>query len=1108
MANFSKSFNFRNGVQVDEDNFLVNSNGLVGIGTTVPSSELDVRGDIKVSGIVTTKSLFVAGIATFTDVMIGTGITIYGNAGIISATFSGDGSNLRGIPTSQWVDVDVGLGFTSIYAAGNVGIATTSPTSSLQIGGRSELGQNGVGISSGGNIIASGIITASSFVGSGIGITLLNASNISSGTLSAARLPTDINITGVATVATLHATQIQHTGIATFAQLNATQIDVSGISTLGVATISTLHVGLGTVTTFNASQAQIGVGTVTTLGSTNATITSVNAGVITSSFINSSLSVLGISTATNLISGNIRLGVSVANEIDTSTGNLTLDSAGGTITIDDNLTVSGVSTFTGPTALSSTLAVTGVSTFTGLVDANGGAEIDNIRIGVANDNEIDTSTGNLTLDSADGTITIDDNLFVVGVSTFEGIINTNNGILPDVDLGASLGSNSKYFSSLYVAEVNIGVGASNEINTRSNDLSLNSITGKTIIGGNLTVVGNSYFTGVSTVQVSLLPDIDQGASLGSSSLRFSDLFVDNVRIGVGSDNEVSTGSGNLKLDSSSKLVEIADRFTVSGETFLTGIATASIGILPDVDKGAFIGASGKAFTEAYINEVTIGVAGTNIISTREGNLVLNGQSNKVVVNNDLTVSQITNLNNDLYVGTLDFYVDSLNNRIGVGTTSLSNDITVLRDGNLNVELVSTTGTTQLSLGQSLGVGNNASTISYSDDLNINNKSSTGSINVNLSSGTGINTVSFFKVIHKGDTLISIGHSGRIGINKSNANHAIDVNGNLAVSGYGEVVGVLTIGQGANKSTLGLSDSVITANLTGNVNSTAGFSTFKNVNVDTFVTIGSTLTVRTGLGSFSTGVAIGATNVLITNQINMSPKLNVDGDIHTSGSMLFSSETSKVGIATTGFKIDDRPDLGNNPGSNFPGINYGVLQLTGDISVTGYSGGSSIFVPGPIGNTTAFIQYLDTRSLDDQNYQYSVGINTHVPRSCLDLGASASPLILPGLDQTRKNYMLTHPTPATISTYGAQTGDAAVPGSLLFRTDINRVELGIGKTGVFCGIATLTFNGTGFDAFIPPKMTTTNRNALTGGGIPDGAIIYNTTDNKLQLRAAGAWVDLN
>ena len=43
MASIRKSFSFRNGVQVDEDNFIVNANGLVGIGTSIPneSTQLD-----------------------------------------------------------------------------------------------------------------------------------------------------------------------------------------------------------------------------------------------------------------------------------------------------------------------------------------------------------------------------------------------------------------------------------------------------------------------------------------------------------------------------------------------------------------------------------------------------------------------------------------------------------------------------------------------------------------------------------------------------------------------------------------------------------------------------------------------------------------------------------------------------------------------------------------------------------------------------------------------------------------------------------------------------------------------------------------------------------
>ena len=48
MANITKAFNFRNGVQVDDDNLIVNANGLVGVGTTIPTEALDVRGKVRV----------------------------------------------------------------------------------------------------------------------------------------------------------------------------------------------------------------------------------------------------------------------------------------------------------------------------------------------------------------------------------------------------------------------------------------------------------------------------------------------------------------------------------------------------------------------------------------------------------------------------------------------------------------------------------------------------------------------------------------------------------------------------------------------------------------------------------------------------------------------------------------------------------------------------------------------------------------------------------------------------------------------------------------------------------------------------------------------------
>ena len=248
MANIRKTFNFRNGVQVDDDDLIVRGD-LVGIGTTIPTERLDVRGNTNVVGFVTSSELYVSGVSTFFNtvdvksgtIKVGTGITIDATSGIITATkVYGDGSTLSNLPTSQWVDTDVGLGFTSIYAAGNVGVGTTDPRHSLQIGGNNDPVNfvGGIGFSSEGNIQVTGVSTFSGIgsfganLGVGNDFVVANHSTLAAGATVSGQLDTgNINSTGVITATTYDGNLTGTPTLGTGVTVTAAGLHVSGIVT-------------------------------------------------------------------------------------------------------------------------------------------------------------------------------------------------------------------------------------------------------------------------------------------------------------------------------------------------------------------------------------------------------------------------------------------------------------------------------------------------------------------------------------------------------------------------------------------------------------------------------------------------------------------------------------------------------------------------------------------------------------------------------------------------------------------------------------------------------------------------------------------------------------
>ena len=287
MANIRKQFNFRNGVQVDDDNLIVSPTGLVGIGTSVPTEALDVRGNLSVTGFATASelrspTLTISGNATIgsleidaivaSGVSIGQGIIRHSAAGVV--TYYGDGGSLQNLPTSQWVDTDVGLGFTSIYAQGNVGVGTTNPRDTFQVGGNNKTNaffEGGVRINDTGNVVITGITTSGGFTGIGQSITQLNADNIATGTIATARvpqlsnanIPDSLNLTGDIEAQSGFIGDLTGTVTGNLVGIATTARDLTSDARVSIDDLvaSTSTVGTSTVTTRLISTGDVGIGT-------------------------------------------------------------------------------------------------------------------------------------------------------------------------------------------------------------------------------------------------------------------------------------------------------------------------------------------------------------------------------------------------------------------------------------------------------------------------------------------------------------------------------------------------------------------------------------------------------------------------------------------------------------------------------------------------------------------------------------------------------------------------------------------------------------------------------------------------------------------------------
>ena len=285
------------------------------------------------------------------------------------------------------------------------------------------------------------------------------------------------------------------------------------------------------------------------------------------------------------------------------------------------------------------------------------------------------------------------------------VINTQNGItISDggnttfidatrVDTG-NLRLSGNTLSSLS-GDINLDAAATNTINLNANvnvtgDL---DVTGDVTIGGNITIGDEATDTVqfVAGIESNITPSRDSTYSLGTSALRWSNLYVTEVTSDDISirDNFIETtlsnsnlelranGTGNVSVPSND--VQIDNNLTVNGTTTLgnavingtithTGnyIQTGNLDIAGEITNGNILIEDNFISTTNTNSDLELRASGTGEIAI---------PTNNVQIDNDLTVSGVTDLQDTTVTGTLT-HVGNYNQ---TGDTTITGNVTVTQD---------------------------------------------------------------------------------------------------------------------------------------------------------------------------------------------------------------------------------------------------------------------------------------------------------------------------------------------------------------------------------------------------------------------------------------------
>ena len=360
-------------------------------------------------------------------------------------------------------------------------------------------------------------------------------------------------------------------------------------------------------------------------------------------------------TFAGVTADNVQVGVTAAGELDTSSGNLTIDSAGGTTTIDDILSVAGAATFDSTTTSTGDLSTAGI--------LSGSSEAFIGQYGV---NYVSASAGSIQATNYVSGSEIKSPTGTLG-SLSVGNVTSTGTITGSAIYGTTIGHNrADGVKTITIEETSI---VNQDLTTDAN-VTFNNVTAATVTGSAIhgTELGQTRNDGVKTITIEANSTVNQDLTSDANVTFGTIASVGNINsTGIISGSSVyGTTIGQTRTDGL-KTITIEANSIINqdlstdadatlgtlgvGNITSTGVVKTS-GIISGSDE-AFIGQYGVNYVSAsngslqatnYLSgshvrasDIQVGKTAVNEIDTAQGNLILDSAGGTVQITDTLDV---------------------------------------------------------------------------------------------------------------------------------------------------------------------------------------------------------------------------------------------------------------------------------------------------------------------------------------------------------------------------------------------------------------------------------------------------------------------------------------